>query len=288
LRPPSLVSAWSAAPFFNNNSLGTFEYQGTLDARMKSFNTSMDWLLNPNKRGRTARRDAGEKVVSYRLNGQTAKGIVDVFSVDTFISLPAAYVPAIIYDNLPSDWKQSYPYGHKINRQSAHLRSKYYTKVEKKKGFFGSIASIFKSKKRSRNLAAYGDEEGYGDDYTGDSADYVVDPDIKENRIFFGPIPKGVPINLISNMNLESGKLDLIKAVLSLKRAIDKVKNVKGEKARARAFMRIAGKPLLKISKCKDFIINKGHYFGTKFQVKGQSGLSVQDQKALTEFIKHM
>jgi|GEM_PF-94256 len=288
LRPPSLVSAWSAAPFFNNNSLGTFEYQGTLDARMKSFNTSMDWLLNPNKRGRTAKRDAGEKVVSYKLNGQTAKGIVDVFSVDTFISLPAAYVPSIIYDNLPSDWKQQYPYDHRINRQSAQLKTKYYTQKDKKKGFFGSIASIFSSKKSKRKLAAYGDEEGYGKGYTGDSADYVLDPDIKENRIFFGPIPKGVPINLISNMNLESGKLDLIKAVLSLKRAIEKVKTVKGEKARAAAFMRIASEPLLKISKCQDFIINKGHYFGTKFQVQGQSGLTVQDQKALTEFIKHM
>jgi len=290
LRPPSLISVWSTAPFFNNNSLGTFEYQGTLEARMRSFDNSINWLLNPEKRGLTSKRDSGEKLVSYKRNGFTAKGVVDVFGVDTYASLPAALVPAKLYEWLPAEWKQTYPDGYRFNRERVQVKSRYSTQKTIKKGFFGTVASWFRpgSKKVDRNVAAYGDEDGYGKDYTGDSADYILDPKITENRIFFGPIPKGVPINLISNMNLESSKLDLIKAVLSLNKAIQKAKVVKGEKARAETFMRIASEPLLKVSKCQDFIVNKGHYFGTKFLVKGQSGMSRDDQKALTEFIKHM
>ena len=289
LRPPSLISVWSTAPFFNNNSLGPFKYKGDLKSRMESFNTSIDWLLNPERRGTTYKRDSLEKLVEYEQNGFKAKGIVDVFAEDTYISLPAAYIPAIIYNSLPDDWKQSYPDGHRLNRKKIQFRKRYSTQAQKKTGFFNKIASWFRGSSQKRDVASY----EYGDDYTGDSADYVLDDSVEENRIYFGPIPKGVPINLISNMNLESSKLDLISAVLTLKKAVDKVKNIKGrdskaEARRARVFMGIASEALLKVSKCQDFIVNKGHYFGTKFQVKGQRGLKSEDKRALAEFIKHM
>lgn len=51
--------------------------------------------------------------------------------------------------------------------------------------------------------------------------------------------------------------------------------------------MEIASASLLRVSKCDDFVVNKGHYFGTKF-MKNQKGLTSQEQKALIEFIKHM
>ena len=45
---------------------------------------------------------------------------------------------------------------------------------------------------------------------------------------------------------------------------------------------------LLNVSKCKDFVINKGHYFGTEFlpTSEGEPGLSDADKKALIEFLK--
>ena len=58
------------------------------------------------------------------------------------------------------------------------------------------------------------------------------------------------------------------------------------------------GEPLLKLSKCPDFVVNRGHYFGTaRFnetdeltedeKVFGpETALSDDDKRALIEFIK--
>ena len=44
--------------------------------------------------------------------------------------------------------------------------------------------------------------------------------------------------------------------------------------------------PLLDMSKCPDFIVNRGHYFGTRF-ANGEPGLPDDDKLALIEFLKH-
>jgi hypothetical protein len=46
-RPPSLVSLWSTAPFFVNNTLGRFEPEPSVEARMRSFDDSIRQLLWP-------------------------------------------------------------------------------------------------------------------------------------------------------------------------------------------------------------------------------------------------
>ena len=42
--------------------------------------------------------------------------------------------------------------------------------------------------------------------------------------------------------------------------------------------------PLLKLSKCPDFVVNRGHYFGTG--LADEAALSDDDKRALIEFIK--
>jgi hypothetical protein len=49
-RPPSLVSVWSTAPFLLNNTVGHFEELPSVDARMRSFDDSIEQLLWPEKR----------------------------------------------------------------------------------------------------------------------------------------------------------------------------------------------------------------------------------------------
>ena len=44
---------------------------------------------------------------------------------------------------------------------------------------------------------------------------------------------------------------------------------------------------LLKMSKCPDFVVNKGHYFGTNLQA-GEPALSDDDKRALIAFLKTM
>jgi hypothetical protein len=42
---------------------------------------------------------------------------------------------------------------------------------------------------------------------------------------------------------------------------------------------------MLALSKCPDFVVNRGHYFGTD-RFKEEPGLSDADKKALIEFLK--
>ena len=43
--------------------------------------------------------------------------------------------------------------------------------------------------------------------------------------------------------------------------------------------------PLLELNKCPDFVVNRGHYFGTS-ALEREPGLSDDDKRALIEFIK--
>jgi hypothetical protein len=42
---------------------------------------------------------------------------------------------------------------------------------------------------------------------------------------------------------------------------------------------------LLKVSKCPDYVVNKGHYFGTSF-FKEEPALSDDDKWGLIEYLK--
>ena len=42
---------------------------------------------------------------------------------------------------------------------------------------------------------------------------------------------------------------------------------------------------MLSLSKCPDFVVNRGHYFGTSF-FKEEPALGDEDKRALIEFVK--
>jgi hypothetical protein len=104
-----------------------------------------------------------------------------------------------------------------------------------------------------------------------------------EEGIEIGPIPKGTPVNLLSNIDLDSSKLDLAKLLLKIKADLKKVEG-KSEKEAAEVFKGLVP-DLLKVSKCPDFVVNKGHYFGTALSKEGPA-LSDEDKRALIEFLK--
>jgi hypothetical protein len=45
--------------------------------------------------------------------------------------------------------------------------------------------------------------------------------------------------------------------------------------------------PLIAVSKCPDYVVNRGHYFGTDY-FKEEPGLGEGDKRALIEFLKTM
>ncbi|MEE9354975.1 MAG: hypothetical protein V3U75_05235 [Methylococcaceae bacterium] len=107
----------------------------------------------------------------------------------------------------------------------------------------------------------------------------------KDGGIEIGPIPKGTPVNLISNLDLEQ-KPKVLKVLLKAKRDLKSLpEGVSDEEAR-KVFSNLV-EPMLKLSNCPDFVVNRGHYFGTGYFAE-ESGLSDDDKHALIEFLKTM
>jgi hypothetical protein len=108
------------------------------------------------------------------------------------------------------------------------------------------------------------------------------------------PIPAGTPVNLLSNVNLmpegmsEEAKLahdeQLLKLLIKVKQALLSLPAHPSQEQLVAAYSPLVG-PLLGLSKCPDFVVNRGHYFGTSF-FKQEPGLSDDDKRALIEFLK--
>jgi cytochrome c5 len=115
-----------------------------------------------------------------------------------------------------------------------------------------------------------------------------------EGGVQIGPIPKGTPVALLASLDLlgeEKGpaeKLQHQKEVLDLflKMKLDLASlppNASDEQAK-RVFANLVP-GLLQLSKCPDYVVNRGHYFGTSY-FQEEPGLSDDDKRALIEYMK--
>lgn len=109
-----------------------------------------------------------------------------------------------------------------------------------------------------------------------------------------GPIPPGTPVGLLANLSIRPEEQDLssrlghdkqlLEVAIKLKRALRALgPNPTDEQARE-VFINLV-EPLMNLSKCPDYVVNRGHYFGTSY-FKEEQALSDQDKRALIEFIK--
>lgn len=206
-RVPSLISLWSTAPFLLNNSVGKFRWEPSVEARMDSFDDSIQKMLWPEKR---------EKDL---ILGDKVPGFIYRTTQTSYIKVMPGFLPEGFAKLL--DW------GPWLHRWFPWLFS--------------------------------------------------------EGIIQIGPIPKGTPINLLTNIDLETDKLDLVKLLLKMKRDLKEVVGASDEEA-AKVFKNLVP-DLLKVSKCPDFVVNRGHYFGTDL-FKEEPPLSDDDKWALIEYLK--
>jgi hypothetical protein len=113
---------------------------------------------------------------------------------------------------------------------------------------------------------------------------------IREGSVEIGPIPAGYPINLLSNVDI-LGPAEQTRDERSERRKtlLRLLKQAKDDAKRGRdAFSNPSTMEMfLSLSKCKDFVVNKGHYFGTSYQ-KEEPPLSDDDKRALIAFLKLM
>ena len=115
-----------------------------------------------------------------------------------------------------------------------------------------------------------------------------------DDGIQIGPIPAGTPVNLLANVDLMSDSTNRLERIehntkvvwllLKLKHDLQKLPpNATDEQVR-QIFSNVEP-DLIKYDKCQDFVVNRGHYFGTDM-LPDEPGLSDADKKALIEFIK--
>ena len=220
-RPASLISLWSTAPFLLNNSVGKFRWEGSVEARMDSFNDSIQQMLWPEKRKKDV--DVVKELGLPESKALNVPGFIYRTTARTYIKVPLAYLPEGFGQLLSwGEWfQQLFPW------------------------LFG------------------------------------------DGTIEIGPIPKGTPINLLTNLDLEQNKVELAGVLLKMKKALKKIEGGSDEEA-AKVFtdpdLHLVA-DLLKLSKCPDFVVNKGHYFGTEL-FKEEPGLNEDDRWALIEFLK--
>jgi hypothetical protein len=214
VRPASLVSVWSTAPFLQNNSVGPFNGDPSVEGRMDSFKKSIEEMLWPERRKK-------DPLIGDRVPGPS---YIQRTTATSYIKVAVGYLPEV------ADWGPwLYHWLHEW------------------------LPSIF-----------------------------TADGDLQ-----IGPIPKNTPVNLLANIQLlaESARLEdkkehlkkLVPVVIKLKKALQSLPPNPTDEQAAAAFRPVVP-DLLSVSKCPDFIVNKGHYFG--------SNLSDDDKNALIELLK--
>ncbi len=107
--------------------------------------------------------------------------------------------------------------------------------------------------------------------------------------IEIGPIPKGTPISLFSSMDFNGADLapdqareqrkKLLRLLLDIKDRLKDGKDIFSDQ--------VIQKQMLAMSKCPDYVINKGHYFGTDL-FSEEPGLSDSQKHDLIAFLKTM
>lgn len=215
MRPASLISVWSTAPFLQNNTVGTFDPSPSVDARMKSFQDAIEKLLWPEKRDKDS------------LLGDKIPGMIDRTTATSYLRVPGGYLPDYLKPLLGPGQR-----------------------------FFPAI---------------------FGD-----------------GGLQIGPIPAGTPVDLLANFDLlgepanseekRQREEKVLSLLLKLKHDLDALpKNATDDDAR-KVFANLV-QPLLELNKCPDFIVNRGHYFGTSYFAE-EPALSDQDKRALIEFVK--
>lgn len=123
---------------------------------------------------------------------------------------------------------------------------------------------------------------------------------LHNGEVEIGPIPSGTPVSLIANLDLLGEGLsgaakvehdaNVLKLVLDIKSALKAVPTSapdRDEQAKRIFTERDLVNKLMQFSKCPDYIINRGHYFGTSYlQETDEPGLNDADKLALIEFLK--
>jgi hypothetical protein len=101
-----------------------------------------------------------------------------------------------------------------------------------------------------------------------------------KDELRIGPIPKGTPISLLSNIDMEADPKDLVRVIKKLTKSLIRIKKENLSEAESTELLKELVPDLLAVNKCPDFVLNRGHTYGSQ--------LADEDKYALIEFLKTM
>jgi hypothetical protein len=263
-RPPSLISLWSTAPYLLNNSVGPFSYRQVAAPDGRTFEASP--MVGVDDRMKVFEPSIEQMLWPQKRDrdpilGAKVHGVIDRTTSVSWIVIAPHFLPDALKP-AQGVLKAFYP---------------------------GSVYDPAQKASLMRQFPGYPN----------------LGPDMK-GALVLGPIPEGMPVNLLANVKLQSESANPIDGLVNtyrllvvahyLKRDLKDVPTVSGPALRDH-FDNVR-KPLLALSKCPDFVVNKGHLFGTD-AFNNQAGLSKderswgvepplgdEDKRALVAFLK--
>ena len=115
-----------------------------------------------------------------------------------------------------------------------------------------------------------------------------------DGAVVIGPVPTGTPVDLLANIDLlgegttPDEKLNHQKQVLNLllkmKHDLETLPPNASDDQLNKTFANLVP-GLIELSKCPDYVVNRGHYFGTSY-FQEEPALSDDDKRALIEYLK--
>ena len=112
---------------------------------------------------------------------------------------------------------------------------------------------------------------------------------LRDGMVEIGPIPKGTPVSLVTSMDVLGAELPEAQRKEHLKNLTALLKQVKDELKRKNDIFtsQEVMRRMIAVSKCPDYVINKGHYFGTSL-MPDEPGLTDAQKRDLIAFLKTM
>ena len=111
----------------------------------------------------------------------------------------------------------------------------------------------------------------------------------RNGNVEIGPIPKDTPVSLLSSVDMLGADLPEAQRREHMKKLARLLGQVKRELKRKNDIFasQEVMRAILEISKCPDYVINKGHYFGTNL-MPDEPGLNDAEKRDLIAFLKTM
>lgn len=243
-RVPTLVAIWAAAPFLHNNSLGNYSADPSVEGRLRDFDDAIEKMFNPEKR----------------------RGVASIArtTARSWFVIPAVYLPFAV-EGIAGRFVRpitSLPWLLPLVVLA-----------------LGILLCVFGRRRRGflRFLVV---SLGLLVLFVGVvliPVNLLIAGRLGDLRV--GPLPKGMPVNLLASMNSQAPPADTVTAIWKTAKACRRIDREKlNDDEALRLFETEAAPALLKVSKSPDWVEDRGHYFAVP--------LSDEDKHALKEYLK--